>query len=437
MSDLVLGLGVLLATAILAYLLHRIPWAAALLSAIALVACFILSARVSDENMALYGLQLSVNTLSRAFLLILFGAAAFLALGAGHDQHIAYHGVLLATVAVLAGSILVQDIRLAVILLGVATAVSMLMVQRGGRRAGLAGVYSLLPVPPGVIALLAAFWAAEVFALNPDQLKLPRISTMAAYVGLACLLGVSPLGTGLLSLADVTSPGAITGFLLTRDIGMIYLFLRILALSSLSLEEANALIWMGGLLLSAVSLLASVVRQPGRLVGLSGITDLGVVLLCLAAGTAEGATLAFFHLIVRSAAMALIEAGRGLVGHKKYTTIAKMGLLVGGLTAGGLPLTAGFVARRFIYNRLAGGEKIWLGMLLIASAVTCLAWLWIVFVGLEGEGQGEVPARSTMVMAGAVIALVGLIALLSLQPKILLKPLAGAVETLTIAAFAL
>lgn len=428
MSDLTLGLGVLLAGAILTYLLHHMPWAAALASAAVLVACFILSAKASDGGMTLYGLQLAVDILSRAFLLILFATTAFLALGSGHNQHVAYHGVLLATVAVLTGSILAQDTRLAVILLGAATGVGMLFVQRGERRAGLAGVYSLFPVPVGVIALLIAFWATEIFMLNPDQVMLPQISMMAAYVGLVCLLGVSPLGVGLLSLANVTAPGVISGFLISRDIGGIYLLLRILASYPLLLEGAGALAWIrtGGLLLSAAGLLAAVVRQPSRLVGISGVADLGIVLLCLAAGTAEGATLALFHLIVRSAALVIIEAGRGLVGHEKHNRIAEMGLLVGGLTAGGLPLTAGFVARQFVYNHLAGDKTICLVMLLIASAITCLSWLWVVFVGLKRDKIREVSPRSSIMMAGVVIVLVGLIVLLSVQPNILLKTLTEA-----------
>jgi len=122
----------------------------------------------------------------------------------------------------------------------------------------------------------------------------------------------------------------------------------------------------GALTCIAGSLMAVAQRAVNRALAYTALADMGIVLLGLGAGAQTSAAAATLHLAYRGFAIAAVSMALGMLreyfggdeldrlnGAMRSAPVTIIGIVIGGLSLGGLPLTAGFTTRLLIYRALA------------------------------------------------------------------------------------
>jgi NADH-quinone oxidoreductase subunit N len=181
-----------------------------------------------------------------------------------------------------------------------------------------------------------------------------------------------------------------------------------------------------------------------RLLGFSGIAQMGYVLIGLAAHTRAGLTMALFfmatYLFTNLGAFLVLHAGAEASGGHTIPQLAGLSrrapalgaaLLVFLLSLAGIPFVAGFWAKLFV---LLAGYRAGLGWLVVLGVALAVYGLFYylsvarsTFMA-EGEGNAPVPTRLPLRLAigACLVAVVGL----GLYPKPLLEAAEGAARDL-------
>jgi formate hydrogenlyase subunit 3/multisubunit Na+/H+ antiporter MnhD subunit len=473
-------LALLLFAAILAYLLRRWAALAAFLSAMTTGALAVLCLRLPLDRSAFVlgqeiafgqpvivaGRSLVLESAGQVWLCFAFGVAAILYLCAWRmSTERSFYAFSLAVLSLYVLIVLIHSFSLALLVFAMSTAPTVFMLHPGLRptvRGALRYVVvTLLAVP----LLLGAAWLIEQSLLDPESIELARLAVLPTALGFGLLLAVFPFGTWMPAVAADAPPLA-TAFIFTTGQSMtMFLALIFLRDFALHLPDQAALdaIRLAGLVMAAAGgLMAAVQRDLGRLFGFAALSDLGYLLLALAACGSQGSSLALLHMVNRAASITLFAAALSivrqqatsdrfdrLVGFARRLPVATMGLMVGGLALAGFPFTAGFpvhwAVNRAVWNqvdplavwtqRLAVGTDITAGQTWI-QALTLVAFLASaagISIGLLrglsamlGDGpQGEVESQPTIASA-MVLALAILVIALGLYPQLFLDPVRAA-----------
>jgi NADH-quinone oxidoreductase subunit N len=171
------------------------------------------------------------------------------------------------------------------------------------------------------------------------------------------------------------------------------------------------------------------------------LNDLGVGLVALALANDTGLTIALF--LIPTRAVGLLLAGASLAVFRRRgegTSFSKMrevgrrlplattGLLVGGLSLSGFPLTAGFVARWALLGQLAPTGDLWMWALLISSVSAVLGWLRGARALLTPDSDAPSIQRTPFVAGVMILALIVTCLWLGRHPDWLLAQLSPLVD---------
>lgn len=250
--------------------------------------------------------------------------------------------------------------------------------------AALGGMRSLVLVALAGPLLLVAAWALETYAGQPGNIQLVQLAGVTLTIGFGIALGVVPW--------HIWQPA-------------LYQHGRILAIAMLSVVlPANLLLHLGNILKAATwpgeqpftlgillagglatsiagSLLASTQRSVGRALAYVAMADFGMVLLGLGLGTEESSRAALLHMGYRGLGVCAAAMGAGLLQHVlgddsqdvlrgafRRAPAAMLGVMVGGLSLVGMPLTAGFTTRLSVYTALTQMHPV-LGLVVVGVSL--------------------------------------------------------------------
>ncbi|MBL7183650.1 MAG: hypothetical protein ISS50_04280 [Anaerolineae bacterium] len=250
----------------------------------------------------------------------------------------------------------------------------------------------LVMVSLAVPLLLVTPWLIELQALNPDNLALLRYAAVLLTMGFAILLAVVPFH-GWVSAVAADAPPVAAAFVLTATNAVVLLLMLNLLQSYSWLSENPQVFWLlrlGGFLMAAVGgLLAFAQRDFGRLLGYAVLSDMGCTLVALSIASPAALTAALLQVAHRSVGLMLTAMGLAVMRHRagsdsfanpstgsghrlagvaRRLPLSTAGLVLGGLSLAGMPLTAGFPSRWAIY-RLLSAPNLPLAMLLSGAGV--------------------------------------------------------------------
>lgn len=277
------------------------------------------------------------------------------------------------SLSLLSGSLLIQPLIYAALLLQLAIALSIFALQpedRGPARGALQYLsFSLLALP----GLMIIHWLMERYTLTPENTALLDTAAILLALSFALLLGSIPFHMWMPALASDSDPLA-GAFVLTVNHGAVWFllltFLETYPEFSAYGEFASLASTIGLVMVVVGGLLAAAQRRLGRLVGYGALIDNGVALIALGMNSERGLALALLALMVRPFGLVLMTAGlrglravgggghrvagvRGLAWKAPWSTFA---FLMGGLSLAGMPITAGFTGRWPLYRALAASN---------------------------------------------------------------------------------
>lgn len=337
------------------------------------------------ETVSVLGRELVMSQADRLDLVFIFLLAAGLFLFAWRvSQGWTFYPLGLALLAVLSGALLVESHIFAVLLLQIAAALCVFLIQ-GGQVGSTRGAlrfltFVTLAIPP----ILVTSWLLGRYELTPDDTSLLDVSTLLFAFGFAILMGVVPFHTWVPAVS-ADAPPLVSTFVL----GIFYAVVWFIMLDLIESFEwlaghpdfRIALSYSGYAMITLGGGLAAVQQRLGRLMGYAALVDMGTAQLALGLRTAAGLNAAFFVLGTRAVSLTVMAMGISVIRHRaegddfdklvgwgRHVPWATAALVVGGLSLAGLPPGAGFAARWSI-TRLIAREQPAGAMLLLLAGV--------------------------------------------------------------------
>jgi len=341
--------------------------------------------------------------------------------------------------SLLSGSLLIRPLIYAVLLVEIAVGISVFALQSEGRGPAKGAVqylaFSLLAMP----GLLVIHWLMDRYALTPDNTGLRDTAAGLLSLSFALLMGATPFHWWMPALADDGEPLAGAFVFSVNHAAVWFLLLNFLEtypdissyarLGPLASGMGLAMVGLGGVLTAAQ-------RRPGRVLGYAVLVDSGVALVAFGLASQGGLALALLSILARPFGLLLMAAGvkgltdlrpglgwepenvHGLAVEAPWSTLA---FLIGGLSIGGLPVTAGFAARWSLYLGIGRPGIVSVLVMLLAS-VGVLVGIWRVLAALvaefepedvkieRAEVKGEGWSRAAVILLGAAACVgVGLV----------------------------
>jgi formate hydrogenlyase subunit 3/multisubunit Na+/H+ antiporter MnhD subunit len=336
------------------------------------------------QSVSVLGRELAMSQADRLDLVFVFVVAAGLFLFAWRvSQGWSFFPLGMALLALLGATLVVESHIFAALMLQIAAALCVFLIQ-GGRIGSTRGAlrfltFVTLAVPP----LLITGWLLARYELTPDDVALLDSSTLLFAFGFAILLGVFPFHIWIPAVSD-DAPPLVSTFVL----GIYYAVVWFVMLDLLETYDWLAAhpdfrlaLSLGGYSMIIVGgMLAAVQRRLGRLMGYAVLVDMGAAQLALALGSELGLKAALFALGTRVVSLAVMSMGISLIRHRAegdefeklagwgvYLPWATTALVIGGFSLAGLPPGAGFAARWSITRLIAREQSFGALLLLVAS----------------------------------------------------------------------
>ena len=441
------GLAVLLpmGAAAAVYLIRRSAPLAGLASAAAAAgAAYLYWAIPAGSSAFFLGREVQLDPLSKAILVFvcLLTAAMFLYAWRS-SQGWSFFPFVLFALGSLGLAVMVRPFVLGVCLYEVA-ALSMVFLVQGGRiGATTPSVRYLILMMLALPCLLTASWVIDLRLVSPDDPSLSRYAVAGLFLGFAMILCLIPFQAWMTGLAR-KAPPMVTAFIaIVLNSGALLLMLQVLTGHYWLIAETSVLpiLWWAGLATAAVGLAALSQRDLGGLLAYAAISDFGLVLMGFGFESELGATAGLAHVFHRAVGVLLLAMSAGalrraggtwrleeLAGIGRSAPVAVLGLVVGGFSLAGLPLTAGFASRWLLYTSWPESLLGWISAILVASACIAAATLRAAAILCRGQGGSPTQGRTSrgidaLILAG-VVACLGL----GLYPSPLLTMVADVVK---------
>ncbi len=290
----------------------------------------------------------------------------------------------LALLAVINAALIVESHLFAVLLLEIAAALLVFLIQGGQTRSTRGALRFLTLMTLGLPAILLTSWLLSQYELDPDNLQLLETSARLFAFGFAVLLGVVPFHTWVSAVA-VDAPPLVATFVFGVFNGAV-LFVMLDLLESFEWlathPDLGQILAFGGYSMIAVGgFLVLVQRELGRIMGYAALIDMGACLVALSLRTPAGLQACLFSLGTRTVSLTVMAMGLSLIRHRaqgddferiagwgQHVPWATIAFAVGGLSLAGIPPGAGFPAR-WAVARLLGRERTAGAILLLVASL--------------------------------------------------------------------
>ncbi len=431
-----IGVGLLLLTAVPTYLLRRWRRVSLLLAAMVSAALgFGIALIPLDRTVVLWGREFTVggaatvfgrsivlDSLSQTALTFLFliGAALFL-LAWPLESGELYAPIGLGVLGLLAAALIVRPLVYAMLLLELAVALSVLLLRGGVGGARYLTFFVLaLPGP------LVAHWLLDMYALTPDQAGLLHTASLLIGLSFALMLGLVPFHPWVPALARRESPLAVA-LIFSAVEGTVWFllldYLRTYPWLGQSPYWSPALTALGVGTAVIGGLLGTTRRGWGALLGYAVMVDTGMLVLALGRGETLGLELERAMMLTRTWGVLTAAAGLAALGVRPesaetgWSPWGAVAAAAGLLSLAGFPPTVGFVSRWGLYRLLFRAQPLTVVALLLASVGPVVGLLRMLPAALKSG----IPARRAMTLTDLWLALASLGAVsLGLFPQFLI-----------------
>lgn len=392
--------------------------------AVALTQVVLITQLPLDQPARLLGVTLTLNALTRLFILVFLGLSALAFIAAWrlpHGENFVAVGLLI--LALVCTILLLQDpFIVSLLLVGAGMAAVLAIVDLPAGAGMLVGTrvlatalkYLVLMVIAGVLMYLA-YVLADIYRPGelPGRIPLARFILALLAAGFALRLALIPFHTWLPDLVEDAAP--LVSALVIAVINMTSLLVLLLSFQRFPIllgENSFGLVLlrMGGIVTATIGALLAL-NQPGmrRTLAYLLIYDTGMVFYGLASASTLGLTGAIFEALNLALVVVLIFISLGLLERPDGRTpgvvrrdllrrwpIAGMGMLGGGLALLGLPPFSGFTSKMLIYQASVQHNRVELIALLMATGLASLALLRMARDRLLGPGDELTVAEPTM-----------------------------------------
>jgi NADH-quinone oxidoreductase subunit N len=361
-----------------------------------------------------------VSASTAAALLLAVGYVTRIALPAAEITALMLFSAAGAILMASAGDLLIVFIGLELLSLPLYALTGLLREARHGDEAALK--YFLLGAAASAVF---AYGIALVYTAT-GSLAIGALGAVTSPVGLA---GIALLLSGLAFKAAlvpfhfwapdayVSAPTPATAFMaVVAKLGAFAALLRFA--SAITASGATAIDWRASIaVIAAITLVLANLAALGqsslkRLLAYSSIAHAGYIAVAASAGVVASAPIAFYLVVYAALTLGAfgiitllanddprIEDLHGLARRRPLLVVA-LGVLLIGLT--GLPPTAGFLAKVYVFEAAMGAQLAWLVVLgVLASVVSAAYYLRVLFACLA-DGEGE-PAGHATVGGGVVL----------------------------------
>lgn len=291
---------------------------------------------------------------------------------------------------------------------------------------------------------LLAAWRIDVYRLSGGLISAQNLEQTALFVGLgfAVWLAVAPFHGWLTSTAIESSPPMAAFVLIcfpTVAFSTLLHLLKDLPWLLDSLYLANAIIIAGVFTAFAGGVLASVQRGFSELLGYATLYDLGCILAVLGLGGRAALITVLVSLAVRALALVLIAVSTTTIqlqatsdgfthvkGIARRMPVATAGLIIGGLTLAGAPLTAGFSPYWQLLHSMAGVDSVWLSLLVLGGLGVSggyLRGLRAALAQTKSPPGGSPKLREPVLLMVMIVVLTAAAVILGVFPWIIIEPL--------------
>lgn len=374
------------------------------------------------ETVTVFGRSIVLDSLSQTALTFLFliGAALFL-LAWPLESGELYPPIGLGVLGLLAAALIVRPLVYAMLLLELAVALSVLLLH-GGEGGARYLTFCVLALP----GPLVAHWLLDMYALTPDRAGLLHAASLLIGLSFALMLGLVPFHPWVPALARRESPLAVA--LIFSAVGGTVWFLLLDYLRTYSWLDQSPY-WSSALTILGVGtavvggLLGTTRRGWGALLGYAVMVDTGMLVLALGMGEAVGLELERAMMLTRTWGVLTMAAGLAAIGVRQelaergWSPWGAVAATAGLLSLAGFPPTVGFVSRWGLYRLLFQTQPLTVTALLLASVGPVVGLLRM----LPASLKSGIPARQAMTLTDLWLALASFGAMgLSLFPQFLI-----------------
>ncbi len=369
-----------------------------------------------------FGRSILVGSLAQTALTFLFliGAALFL-LAWPLESGELYAPIGLGVLGLLAAALIVRPLVYAMLILELAVALSVLLL-RGGVGGARYLTFCVLALP----GPLVAHWLLDMYALTPDQAGWLNTASLLIGLSFALMLGLLPFHPWVPALARRESPLAVA--LIFSAVGGTVWFLLLDYLRTYPWLDQSPY-WSSALTVLGIGtavvggLLGATRRGWGALLGYAVMVDTGMLVLALGRGVALELELERAMMLTRTWGVLTMAAGLAAVGVRRESAEAEVSpwgavaAVAGLLSLAGFPPTVGFVSRWGLYRLLFQENPLTVAALLLASVGPVMGLLRM----LPASIKSGIPARRAMTLTDLWLALASLGAVsLGLFPQLLI-----------------
>jgi len=336
-----------------------------------------------------------------------------------------------------AAAILIRHFAFAVVFLWLVSPVATMVIQGGRlastRAAGRQMIILTLVIP---LLLMVSTWI-DVRSVNPDDFMQAQPAILLVAVGLAALFAAFPFEGWASAMAAGAQPGVVALLVCGYQVVALFVALDLFHDQPWLIADGQvlSLLAWGGLLAAAMGgCLAAVQRGFSSLLGYTVLNDLGGGLVALALVSEMGLTITFLMVAARAVGLLLAGAGLAVIRHRaggtsfantlgmgRYLPLATAGLLVGGFSLSGLPLTAGFAARWVLLDQMPPAGGPWMWGLLLANLGTLLGWLRGARTLFAPVGDRPSIQRTPLIAGILIVVLIAICLWLGRHPDWLLR----------------
>jgi formate hydrogenlyase subunit 3/multisubunit Na+/H+ antiporter MnhD subunit len=344
------------------------------------------------QPVALLGRELAVTPASQTALGFLFGLAAISFLLAWPvSPGRSFFPLGLALLSGWAAALLMRTFAFTGVILWLVSTLATMVIQ-GGRLASTRGAgRQMIMLSLAVPLLLLSSSLIEARSVNPDDFLHAQPTMLLTAIGLAILFAAFPFEGWVSAMATDAQPGVAALVVSGYQVVVLLMALDLFRDQPWLVADGQilSLLAWGGLLAAAIGGgLAATQRHFASLLGYTALNDLGVGLVALALGSKTGLTIALSMVATRAVSLLLAGASLAVIRRRAEGTsfakvtglghclpLATAGLLMGGLSLCGFPLTASFVARWALLDQVAPAGGPWAWGLLLSSLGAMTGWL--------------------------------------------------------------
>ncbi len=409
----------------------------------------------------LLGRPIALERLSQITLALMFGATGLLFLipllapdrivHGGLKQGIerTFYPVGLATLACFVAASLSRHLGMTALSIEAAAILTVFIIQGQRLDSIRAGLRFLVMMSLATPLFLLAAWHIDIYQLSGGLLSAINLKQTIIFIsfGFAVWLAVVPFHSWLTTTAAESSPATAAFVLIVFPLVAFSTLIQLLADFPwlVNSPELVRVIIIAGVFTAFVGgLLAAVQRGFAELMGYTTLYNLGCILAVLGLGGEAAVITILVALTVRALALTLLAVsastlrlhstsdGFALVtGMARRMPVACVGLLIGGLTLAGAPLTAGFAPQWQLLRSIAALNSGWAVLLVLAGFGVAIGYLRgfraTLLSGPDSKPQTGRMAAFSPQEPRLLLIMIGLLAIVSLWlglfPSQLIEPL--------------